>query len=192
MTTEDTSVSDQAGVSGVAGRYASALFELAKDARSVDAVSADLDGFGALLAGNEDLQRLVRSPVFGADEQAAALGAILSKARIGGLTGNFVQLVARNRRLFVIEDIITAFRALAAADRGEVSASVTSAQELKPAQIKSLQTALKSITGKTVTLNQQVDPSILGGLIVKVGSRMIDTSLKTKLNSLKLRMKEVG
>ena len=192
MTTEDTSVSDQAGVSGVAGRYASALFELAKDAGSVDAVSADLDGFGALLAGNGDLQRLVRSPVFGADEQAAALGAILSKARIGGLTGNFVQLVARNRRLFVIEDIITAFRALAAADRGEVSASVTSAQELKPAQIKSLQTALKSITGKTVTLNQQVDPSILGGLIVKVGSRMIDTSLKTKLNSLKLRMKEVG
>lgn len=192
MTTEDTSVSDQAGVSGVAGRYASALFELAKDAGSVDAVSADLDGFGALLAGNEDLQRLVRSPVFGADEQAAALGAILAKAKIGGLTGNFVQLVARNRRLFVIEDIITAFRALAAADRGEVSASVTSAQELKPAQIKSLQTALKSITGKTVTLNQQVDPSILGGLIVKVGSRMIDTSLKTKLNSLKLRMKEVG
>ena len=192
MTTEDTSVSDQAGVSGVAGRYASALFELAKDARSVDAVSADLDGFGTLLAGNGDLQRLVRSPVFGADEQAAALGAILAKAKIGGLTGNFVQLVARNRRLFVIEDIITAFRALAAADRGEVSASVTSAQELKPAQIKSLQTALKSITGKTVTLNQQVDPSILGGLIVKVGSRMIDTSLKTKLNSLKLRMKEVG
>ena len=192
MTTEDTSVSDQAGVSGVAGRYASALFELAKDAGSVDAVSADLDGFGALLAGNGDLQRLVRSPVFGADEQAAALGAILAKGKIGGLTGNFVQLVARNRRLFVIEDIITAFRALAAADRGEVSASVTSAQELKPAQIKSLQTALKSITGKTVTLNRQVDPSILGGLIVKVGSRMIDTSLKTKLNSLKLRMKEVG
>ena len=192
MTTEDTSVSDQAGVSGVAGRYASALFELAKDAGSVDAVSADLDGFGALLAGNGDLQRLVRSPVFGADEQAAALGAILAKGKIGGLTGNFIQLVARNRRLFVIEDIITAFRALAAADRGEVSASVTSAQELKPAQIKSLQTALKSITGKTVTLNQQVDPSILGGLIVKVGSRMIDTSLKTKLNSLKLRMKEVG
>ncbi|MEM8878831.1 MAG: F0F1 ATP synthase subunit delta [Pseudomonadota bacterium] len=192
MTTEDTSVSEQAGVSGVAGRYASALFELAKDAKSVDTVAADLDGFGALLAENDDLKRLVRSPVFGAEEQAAALGAILAKAKISGLTGNFVQLVARNRRLFSIEDIIAAFRALAAADRGEVSASVTSAQELKPAQIKSLQAALKSITGKTVTLNQQVDPSILGGLIVKVGSRMIDTSLKTKLNSLKLRMKEVG
>jgi F-type H+-transporting ATPase subunit delta len=186
VTTEDTSVS------GVAGRYASALFELAKSAKSVDEVSADLDGFARILQGSDDLQRLVRSPVFGADEQTAALGAVLDKAKIGGLTGNFVRLVARNRRLFALEDMVTAFRALAAADRGEITARVTSAQELKPAQVKSLQTALKSVTGKTVTLDQSVDPSILGGLIVKVGSRMIDTSLKTKLNSLKFRMKEVG
>ena len=141
MTTEDTSVSDQAGVSGVAGRYASALFELAKDAGSVDAVSADLDGFGALLAGNGDLQRLVRSPVFGADEQAAALGAILAKARIGGLTGNFVQLVARNRRLFVIEDIITAFRALAAADRGEADQVAADGSEIDHGQDRDTQPA---------------------------------------------------
>lgn len=184
--------SDDSSVSGVAGRYASALFELAKEAKSVDTVAAELDGFGQLLTENDELKRLVRSPVFGADEQEAALGAILTKAKIGGLTSNFIQLIARNRRLFVIEGIISAFRALVAADRGEVAASVTSAEELKPAQIKSLQAALKSVTGKTVTLNQQVDPSILGGLIVKVGSRMIDTSLKTKLNSLKFRMKEVG
>jgi F-type H+-transporting ATPase subunit delta len=186
VTTEDTSVS------GVAGRYASALFELAKSEKSVDTVSADLDGFAKILEGSDDLQRLVRSPVFGADEQTAAMGAVLDKAKIGGLTGNFICLVARNQRLFALEDMVKGFRALAAADRGEISASVTSAQALSAAQVKSLQTALKSVTGKTVTLDQSVDASILGGLIVKVGSRMIDTSLKTKLNSLKFRMKEVG
>lgn len=183
---------DDSIVSGVAGRYASALFDLAKDAKSVPAVAKDLDAFGAMIDGSADLNRLVRSPVFSAEEQIGALDAILAKAKIGGLTANFLKLVARNRRLFVVSEMIRAFRALVAADKGEMTAEVTSAHKLTAAQTKSLQAALKTVTGKTVALSETVDASIIGGLVVKVGSRMIDTSIRTKLNSLKTRMKEVG
>ena len=124
--------------------------------------------------------------------ELAHLDAVLAKAKIGGLTANFLRLVARNRRLFAVADMIRGFRALVAADKGEMTAEVTSAQKLTAAQAKSLQAALKSVTGKTVALSETVDESIIGGLIVKVGSRMIDTSIRTKLNSLKTRMKEVG
>lgn len=183
---------DDSIVSGVAGRYANALFDLARESKAVPAVAGDLDAFGELLNGCADLVRLVRSPVFSADEQTRALDAILAKAEIGGLTANFLRLVARNRRLFVVADMIRGFRALVAADKGEITAEVTSAHKLTAAQAKSLQTALKSVTGKTVALSETVDASIIGGLVVKVGSRMIDTSIRTKLNSLKSRMKEVG
>ena len=187
MSTEDSTVS------GVAGRYASALFDLAKEAKSVDEVADALSAFTTAIEDSDDLKRLVRSPAFSADDQLRALTAVLDKAKVGGLTANFLKLVTRNRRLFVVEDMVRGFHQMVAQDKGEVTADVTSAQALKPAQVKSLQTALKSVvSSKSITIRETVDPSILGGLIVKVGSRMIDTSLKTKLNALKIRMKEVG
>jgi len=178
--------------SGVAGRYANALFELASDQKSVDAVEKDLDRFSALLGESPDLVRLVRSPVFSSDEQLRAITGVIDKAGIGGLVGNLVKVAAGNRRLFVVPDIIAAFKRLAAAERGEVSADVTSAVSLTDDQTAELKAALKASLGKDVTLMPRVDASLIGGLIVKVGSRMIDGSLRTKLNSLKLAMKEVG
>lgn len=179
-------------VSGAAGRYATALFELADEEDKIDAVAGDLTTFAGMLDESDDLKRLVRSPVFGADEQVKALDALFKKAKIGGLAANVIKLAARNRRLFAIRDVIEAFHKLVAHHRGETAATVTTAQALKADQINALKTALRDVTGKDVALEERVDPSILGGLIVKLGSRMIDTSLKTKLNALRLRMKEVG
>ena len=179
-------------VSGMPGRYATALFELAGESESVDSVGADLDRFAALLNESDDLTRLVRSPVFGADTQIAALDAIFSKAEIGGLAANFVKLVASNRRLFAVADMISAYRSLVASSRGEVTAEVTSAEALSDDQITKLKAALKDSVGRDVQLAESVDPSIIGGLVVKVGSRMIDNSLRTKLQNLKIAMKGVG
>jgi F-type H+-transporting ATPase subunit delta len=180
------------GTSGVAERYASSLFELALQAGVVDAVAADLDGFQALLNESDDLKRLVASPVFSAKEQFAAISAITEKAGITGLVANFLKVVANNRRLFAVPGMIIAYREIAAAQRGEITAEVTSAHALDEAQETELKAALKSVTGKEVTVVVTVDPTILGGLIVKVGSRQIDTSLRTKLSTLKLALKEVG
>lgn len=179
-------------VSGVAERYASALFELALSEKKLDAVEKDLGRFSELLKGSEDLTRLVRSPVFGADEQTKAVEAVLSKAKISGLTGNFIKVVASNRRLFVLPDMIRAFATFLADHRGEMAAEVSVAQALNATQEKQLKTALKGVVGKDVALDMTVDPSLLGGMIVKIGSRQIDTSLRTKLSSLKLALKEVG
>ncbi len=179
-------------ISGVAERYAGSLFDLAMQSNAVAAVESDLDRFETLLDGSEDLQRLIKSPVFSADDQFKAISAIADKAGITGLTGNFLRVVARNRRLFAVPGMIKAFRRIAAEQRGEVSAEVTSAHALTPAQTAELKAALKGVAGKDVTLSVTVDPSLLGGLIVRIGSRQIDTSLKTKLNSLKLALKEVG
>lgn len=145
-----------------------------------------------MLDGSDDLKRLVRSPVFTAEEQAAALGAVLEKAKIGGLVGNFIRVVAGNRRLFAVPDMLRSFREKLSAHRGEVAADVAVAEALTAAQTKQLQTTLKGVVGKDVTLSVTVDPSLLGGMIVKVGSRQIDTSLRTKLSTLKLALKEVG
>ncbi len=179
-------------ISGVAERYASSLFELAREAGSIDAVGADLDRFQALLDESADLKRLVASPVFSADEQQRAISAIAAKAGIAGVVGNFLKVVAANRRLFALPGMIRAFRLIAAEHRGEVTAEVTSAHALTAAQEKELKSALKGVTGKEVAINITVDPTVLGGLIVKVGSRQIDTSLRTKLSTLKLALKEVG
>jgi F-type H+-transporting ATPase subunit delta len=192
-----TSTLDVAGaepiVSGMAGRYATALFELALEAKSVDAVKADLDRFDAMLSESPDLQRLVRSPVFGAEEQTKALAAVLEKARIGGLAANFLKLVASNRRLFAVRDMVKAFRTLVARWKGEVSAEVTVAEKLSENHLDALKGALKSVTGgKAVDLNVKVDPTIIGGLVVKLGSRMVDSSLRSKLNAIKHAMKEAG
>lgn len=179
-------------IAGMPGRYATALFELAQEAKQIDQVEGDLKSFQSMLDESEDLVRLVRSPVFSADDQREAIAAIFEKAGIGGLTANFFKLVAQNRRLFAIRDMLKAFRALVARHRGEVTADVTSAVALNDEQLKSLQDALKGSIGKDVQINTSVDPSLLGGLVVKVGSRMIDSSLRTKLNSLRVAMKEVG
>lgn len=179
-------------VSGMAGRYASALFELAKESGSIDAVSGDLDTLSSLLDESDDLRRLTRSPVFSAEEQENALGAVLDRAGVHGVTGNFVRLVAKNRRLFALEAMIKGFRQLAAADRGATSAEVTVAEPLTDSRRAALSSALQAATGKTVDFDVKVDPKILGGIIVRIGSRMVDASLKTKLNSIKLAMKEVG
>ncbi|EGP09644.1 ATP synthase delta chain [Bradyrhizobiaceae bacterium SG-6C] len=186
VATEDPSVT------GVSGRYATALFELARDQKSVDSVKADLDKFSALLTESPDLFRLVRSPVFTADAQAKALDAVLAKAGIGGIAANFLKVLTKNRRLFAVADVIRAFRALVAKFKGEATAEVTVAEPLSDANLDALKSALKSVSGKDVDLNVKVDPSIIGGLVVKLGSRMVDSSLRTKLNSIKHAMKEAG
>jgi len=174
----------------MAGRYATALFELALEQKAVDAVRSDLDRFDALVAGSEDLQRLVRSPVFGADEQAKALAAVLEKAGIGGLAANFLLLVTSNRRLFAVRNMVKAFRALAARHKGEVTAQVAVAEPLSDAHLAALKEALNSVTKQEVQVDVTVDPAIIGGLIVKLGSRMVDSSLRTKLNAIRFAMKE--
>ena len=179
-------------ISGMAGRYATALFELALESNAVDAVKGDLDRFDALIGESADLARLVRSPVFGADEQGKALAAVLAKAGIGGLAAKFLLLVTSNRRLFAVGDIIKAYRALVARHKGELTAQVTVAETLSDAHRGAIRDALKSVTGKDVGLDVKVDPAIIGGLVVKLGSRMVDSSLRTKLNSIKQAMKEVG
>ena len=186
MAAEDPSVS------GVSGRYATALFELARDQKAVDEVKADLDRFDALLSESDDLKRLVRSPVFAADTQLKALSAVLNKAGIAGISANFLKVLTTNRRLFAVADVIRAYRALVARFKGEASAEVTVAEPLSDKNLDSLKVALKSVTGKDVALNVKVDPSIIGGLVVKLGSRMVDSSLRTKLNSIKHAMKEAG
>jgi F-type H+-transporting ATPase subunit delta len=178
--------------SGVAGRYATALFELALEEKALEKVEQDLKRFYQAFDAVEDLRRLVRSPVFSAEEQERAMAAILEKIEIEGLTANFLKLIARNRRLFAAPDMIKAFRALLAGHRGQTSAEVTSAVPLTEGQLRALQTALKGALHKDVQLDQKVDATLLGGLVVKVGSRMVDSSLRTKLNSLKQTMKEVG
>jgi F-type H+-transporting ATPase subunit delta len=177
-------------LAGVASRYATALFDLALEANAVDAVKGYLDRFDALTAESADLTRLVRSPVFSADEQVAALSAVLDRAGISGLASNFLKLVASNRRLFAVRDMIRAFRELVAEHKGQATAAVTVAEQLKDQHVEALRAALNSVTGKHVDLDVKVDPAIIGGLIVKLGSRMVDSSLRTKLNAIKHAMKE--
>jgi F-type H+-transporting ATPase subunit delta len=176
---------DEPMMAGMAGRYAGALFELAASQNATAAVEADLNTFDQMLTDSEDLTRLVRSPVISAHEQAKALSAILKKAGAGELTQNFFSVLAQNRRLFAAGDIIRTFRSLAAKARGEVTAEVTSAVALSDTQVAELKKTLKASVCKDVTLAAKVDPSLLGGLVVKLGSRMIDSSLKSKLAGLK-------
>ena len=178
--------------SGVAERYAISLFELALEANAIDSVRGDLDRFQAMISESDDLKRLISSPVFSSEDQARAVAALCAKAGISGLVANFLKVVAGNRRLFALSGMITAFRAVVAQHKGEVTAQVRTAHALTPAQEDELKSTLKGVTGKSVALDVTVDPSILGGLIVKVGSRQIDTSLRTKLSTLKLALKEVG
>lgn len=186
MATDDTHAE------GVPGRYAAALFELAKENSKVAEVESDLGKFQKLLDSSEDLRRMVRSPVIPCEEQSKAIGALLDKAGVGGLAANFFKLIAGNRRLFAVPEMIKAFASLAAKERGEVTAEVTSASALNDSQVAALKATLKATVGKDVTLAMKVDPSLLGGLIVKVGSRMVDSSLRTKLQSLKVTLSGTG
>jgi F-type H+-transporting ATPase subunit delta len=180
-------------VSGFAERYAAAAFDLASEANAVEAVEADLVRFSALLEESADLKRLVESPVFRADQQLAGLTAVIDRAGIGGIAANFLKFVASNRRLFAVAEMIRGFRAMAAEARGETVAEVTSAEPLSEAHAAALTEALQAATsGRTVKLSRRVDPALIGGLVVKLGSRMIDTSIRTKLNYLRVAMKEVG
>jgi len=179
-------------VSGMAGRYASALFDLAQETGATEAVEADFRTLSSLLDESDDLRRLTKSPVFTADEQNRAIGAVLDRVGVNALTAKFIRLVAQNRRLFALEPMMRGFRALAATARGHVTADVTVAEPLTDSRRDALAQALRDVTGKDVDFDVKVDPKILGGVIVRIGSRMVDASLKTKLNSIKLAMKEVG
>lgn len=173
-------------------RYSNALFELAREHNALDSVENALNLFVRMLDDSDDLERLVLSPVFSTAEQQAGLAAVLNRAGIDGMARDFLFVLARNRRLFAARDAIRAFRARLAKERGEVEADVATAIPLSKANEQALIDALRQNVGKTPKLNVRVDPSLLGGLVVKVGSRMIDTSIRTKLNSLKVAMKEAG
>jgi F-type H+-transporting ATPase subunit delta len=179
-------------VSGIAGRYASALFDLAEEEGKIDAIGAELDRFSALINGSDDLKRFIKNPVFTAAEQLAAVTALLKQAKIAGLGANFIKVVASKRRLFAIEGMVSGYRALVADKRGVISAEVTVAEAMSDKNSKTVKDALASLTGKTIAVTEKVDPSIIGGLIVKMGSKMVDASVRTKLNSMKLAMKEAG
>jgi F-type H+-transporting ATPase subunit delta len=178
--------------SGVAGRYASALFDLAREQNELDKVDQDLSKVQAMLDQSGDLKRLVNSPAFAAEDQQRALKAVMDWASVGATTSNFLSVVARNRRLFAAEDMIKGFRQQLALHRGEMAAEVQSAMPLTDEQLAALKETLKSSFGKDVRLNTKVDPSLLGGLVVKVGSRMFDSSLRTKLMNLKVVLKGTG
>jgi F-type H+-transporting ATPase subunit delta len=173
----------------LAGRYANAVFELAQDQKAVDAVSADLGSLRRALESSPDLARLVRSPVFGAEDQAKALKAILEKMGAHPLTSKFVLLLAHKRRLFALIQVIAAYEHLIAKSRGETEAEITAARHLNDDEIAELKSVLKTGLGKEPRLHSRIDPTLLGGLIVKIGSRMIDSSLRTKLDSLRAAMK---
>jgi F-type H+-transporting ATPase subunit delta len=180
-------------VSGMAGRYAQALFALCQETGATEQAAADLAAFAELVRSSGDLQRFVKSPVFSAEEQVKALDALLSRAEINGIAAKFIKLVAAKRRLFAIFDMIRDFNSLNDARKGVTRAEVTAAEALKCEHVEALRTALADISGGgEVDIAVKVDPAIIGGLIVKLGSRMVDSSLKTKLNLIRVRMKEAG
>ena len=181
--------SDATGISGIAGRYATALYDLADEQKALDAVKTDLDTVRALIDDSADLRLLIQSPLFTRRDQARAVAAVLERAGISDLVRRFVAVVADNRRLFALPDMIVAYGALLAQRRGEVTAEVTSAAPLSEAQLAAIDTVLRGAVGGKIAVDTRVDPDIIGGLIVKIGSRMIDNSLKTKLQRLQLAMK---
>ncbi len=186
-------MAEQIGVlTQIARPYASALYELAKADDVLGPVESGLSDIEKLAGESPEFRQFLRSPVISADAKATAIDAILAKAKPHAMVANVVKVVARNGRLFALPAVIAEFKRLAAGSRGEVSAEVTSAAPLSGDQLKSLADTLKAKIGKTVTLTEHVDPSLIGGLVVKVGSQMIDSSLKTKLAAMKIAMKEVG
>ena len=183
----------QASEQGVmATRYAAALFELADSKKALDAVAADLNALQKMIADSADLRSVMNSPILGRTEQTKAMVAIVKAAAFNELTQKFAGLIAQNRRLFAMSAIIKAFLKLLADRRGEMTAEVTAARPLTSDQQAAVAEAIRKAVGSKVSINVKVDPSLLGGLVVQVGSRMIDSSLKTKLQKLQLAMKGIG
>ncbi len=179
-------------MSGLAGRYAVALLELADGKKELDSVADDLRGLQQAVEDSDDLKVLIYSPLFTREQQAKAMGAVLERGGVGDLTRRFVMVVAENRRLFVLPQIIRVYLAELARRRGEVTAEVTTARELSEQHRQALTDVLRGAVGAKVQMDTKVDPDIIGGLIVKIGSRMIDSSLSTKLRKLQYAMKGVG
>ncbi|SMR70711.1 ATP synthase F1 subcomplex delta subunit [Aliiroseovarius halocynthiae] len=177
---------------GIAQRYATAIFELAKEGKKLKAVEADVVALDAALADSSDLVDLINSPVYSRDEQAGVIAAVAKKMKLSPMVANALGLMAQKRRLFVLPQLLDAMRALIAEDKGEITAEVTAAKAMTKAQQDKLAKALKASTGKDVNINLAVDEELIGGLVVKVGSQMIDTSVKAKLDALQNSMKEVG
>lgn len=184
--------SETTGATGLAGRYATALFELAEEAKELDQTAEDLRTLRAMIDASEDLYRMIRSPVIARDEQAAAMDKILEVADASPMTRRFIGVVAANRRLFALSDMIESFLDILSRHRGEVAAEVTSATALSERQLGDLSAALKRVLGGAISVETKVDASLIGGLIVKVGSRMVDTSLNTKLQQLRLAIRGAG
>ncbi len=175
---------------GAASRYADALFDLASEAGATEAVEADLKALSAMIAGSAEFSAFIASPVLGAEDMSRAIAAIAERARFTPLTANFLGVVARNRRLFFLRQIIAAFIRRLADSRGEVAAEAIAAAPLNDDQMKRLRGEIEGVVGRAVNLTVSVDPELLGGLIVKIGSTMIDSSLRNKLNRLRAVMKE--
>ncbi len=186
-------MSEPASIStSIAARYATAVYDLAKDGKKVKAIETDLDVLASAMDQSSDLRALIHSPIYTREEQAGAVAALSKEMKLSPILSNTLALMAQKRRLFVLPQLISTLRAVIAADKGEVTAEVTSAKALTKTQADKLAKTLKASTGKTVTLNATVDESLIGGLVVKVGSKMIDTSIRAKLASLQNAMKEVG
>lgn len=183
---------DGSGASGLAARYASALYELADEKGALDTVAADLGSLKKMIDSSDDMRRFIKSPVLSRADQTKGIAALAGAAQISALTQQFLGLVARNRRLFALPGMIAGFLEILAERRGQSTAEVTSAVPLSEAQVNAIAAAIRSTGGRTITVSTKIDPSILGGLIVRAGSRMIDSSLKSKLQRLKLAMKGVG
>jgi F-type H+-transporting ATPase subunit delta len=181
--------SEGKGVSGLADRYAAALYDLADERKLLDGVAGELQGLRAMLRESADLRRLIRSPVLSREDQGKGIAALAEKSDLSPLLRNFLGLLAQNRRLFALPEMIERFLARLAARRGEVTAHVTAAQELTPSQRDAVHEQLRQAVGAKVTVDIAVDPGLLGGLVVRLGSRMVDASLKSKLNRLQLAMK---
>lgn len=178
--------------SGIAARYAQALFELSREASDLNALEKDVDALDAALGTSADLRDMIASPVITRDEQGRAIAALAAALNLSEITRNTLALMAGNRRLFVLAQLVSDLRARIAAEKGEVTAEVTSATALTAAQAEKLAATLKAKAGKEVKLKTAVDESLIGGMIVKLGSTMIDTSVKSKLSALQNAMKEVG
>lgn len=183
---------DSTGASGLTGRYATALYDLADADKALDEVADDLRGLARMIAESDDLRRLLRSPTLSRADQGRALDAVAEKAGFGALTRRFLGVVAANRRLFVLGAMIDAYLAQLAARRGELVAEVASARPLTEAQLSGIGDSLRQALGSKVTVNARVDAGLLGGLVVKVGSRMVDASLRTKIQKLQIAMKGIG
>jgi F-type H+-transporting ATPase subunit delta len=186
-------VSEPASISlGIAARYASALFDLAKDGGALKALESDATALSETLAASAELRGVIASPVITREDQGKVIAAIGAKLGVSTLMANTLALMADKRRLFVLPQFLTALADMIAAEKGEVTAEVTAARALSAAQSKKLAETLKARVGKTVKLKTTVDESLIGGLVVKLGSTMIDTSVKAKLAALQNAMKEVG